>query len=136
MASAERNTDLQSGRQGMSPREAVKLLGVLARTGREGHDAEWLHFVGEVLNLPGWYIPRPPKRFSGRAPGDGTLGQERTPAATSRRRPNAKRCGWDSQRTGTTAPSLGCPPQISRVGEHSRVGRRSCVLIMPTNGAG
>ena len=41
----------------MSPDKAAVLFDQLAKTPRQGHDAEWLRFVGEVLNLPACYVP-------------------------------------------------------------------------------
>jgi hypothetical protein len=41
----------------MSRDEAGLLFDQLAKTPLEGHDDEWLHLIGEVLKLPGCYLP-------------------------------------------------------------------------------
>ena len=105
----------------MSPREAVKLLGVLTRTGREGHDAEWLHFVGEVLNLPGCYTPAAQKilrqgawrRHTG--PSQNPIGYVKT--ATER---EALRMGLATHRHNRTEPWVPTTDQPRRRALESR----------------
>ena len=41
----------------MNPDRAAVLFDQLTKTPPEGHDAEWLRFVCEILNLPACYVP-------------------------------------------------------------------------------